>query len=838
MDTTPTELSNPTDGVIHSFVFGGEEPSRETEHRATFVKSFLAAYYNTALQGTDYSLANPEGCGHAHTCNTTVACTTNSPCNASTTTTNYDCNNNNKEDTEGVQSLYAHSATEHPAMFAGINSADEAERLNSMRDMVAKLADKLGGMYRGMKTNNKGVAVPPPATAAATDLVRNVLKIPTSTPGATNEVGDLSQHLQLFVDNINESLHLLGTTELTEEELKLLLATAPLPTMDNNNNSNNGNNNNVATRPRSRSAAEILGKAPPIGLASRKLKHSKSEGVNLRHYTKETLASKPPSIVGSVIIEDDDKHNGDECGDNNNNSNTNNDANQRDGLSSSDGVVSGNNDASSLVMTRQRSCSVDADPSNANEGDNGGKPRKRLSSFFSKKMESFTNLLENIEFAEKDDSSHKVFTKSKSFNLGMRSGMVTPTLANTATIPTTMPNNNSNKSGYTSPVRSGYTTPFAPTSGYTTPEEGLNIAALKLKLELVEKALCDEVVVRTEAEKRATQLSDLIARMKSDMDRIQSEKDTVSVINKQMGVELRFLRQRNSRVTRDRQQWEDALVGETKKRRTLEEQMQMLIKSCQQRNFSEQNIDNGNNNNSNNDNNITSNNTKNNNNNNAKQQQEQAFAQQREEVLLAVIESLREQARVADVEMERAKIEWQEERAKYQESHDLLRFQLDQLTLTRQQTTQSVAGKDSEVSEQIDEAINNRDGIRRFRQLQHEMSMPDLLDKSSESPADVEVKKDIIDTPTKPKNPVTEKMKLFFLSSSWWPKFEFHNSSSSITNMSNNHIPTRPPVLLMQIAWWVSELREHVTAQQLMKEHSNQFCSCDECMIVAEKKGF
>jgi len=310
--------------------------------------------------------------------------------------------------------------------------------------------------------------------------------------------------------------------------------------------------------------------------------------------------------------------------------------------------------------------------------------------------------------------------------------------------------------------------------------------------------------------------------MKTDMDRLQSEKDTVSAINKQMGVELRFLRQRNSRLTRDRQQWEDALVGETKKRRTLEEQMQMLIKSCQQNNLNEQDTDHNNN---------TNNNTNNNNN----KQQEQLFAQQREEVLLAVIESLREQLHAADAEMDRAKTEWQEERAKYQESHDLLRFQLDQLTLTRQQTKQSVAGKDPEVSEQIDEAINNRDGIRKFRQLQHEMSMPDLLDKSSE--LQIDAKKDISDTTTtttKPKqNPVTERMKLFFLSSSWWPKFEFmsHNSSSSSSSSIVHTTPTRPPVLLMQIAWWVSELREYVSSQQLMmSEHSNQFCSCDECV--------
>jgi hypothetical protein len=763
METTPTESrsntndsSNDLHKVIHSFVFGGEVPSKETENRATFLKAFLAEYYKTALQGPYCpSISNPES--NAPSCNTTTTtCSINSSCNASNTEVNT-CNNT-RDDKDNAEGNTRTTTTEHPNLFNSLNSTDEAERLNSLRDMASKLAEKLGGMYKGL-TGSKG---DPPAVASS-NLVNHVLQAAESR---NKEVGDLSQHLQLFVDNINESLHLLGTTDLTAEELKLLLAAAPLPSIGNTNPVSEAH---ISQRPRSRSAGEILSKtASPKNLASRRLRHSVSDGV--RPFTKDPSKL---SLVASPISE--------QCEDNNDNI-TN---------PTSEG---GNNGG---VVTRLRSCSVDSDGSVAREqlssaeGTPTGTParsKKRLSSFFTKKMESFTNLLDNIEFAERDDTV-KVFSKSKSFNLGTRSGTSTPT-----------------KSGYGTPTKSGYGTPRSgygtPRSGSTTPgKEGegeeLNMAALKQKLELVEKALCDEVVVRTEAEEKVAQRGDLISRLKADLDRVQSQKDTVAVINKQMGVELRFLRASNSRFTRDRQQWEDALVGETKKRRTLEEQMQMLIKSYQERNTNGVPKDGE----------LTN------------KQQEEVFSKQREEVLLAVIESLREQLQTADREIERARHEWQEERARYQETHDLLRFHIDQLTLTRQ----SAAGKESELNEEVEEVLRDRD-VPKSRQLKHQVSVHDLREQPE---AEAITKKE-------PEKPVTERMKVFFLSSSWWPKFDFMNNNSAAQ-------PTRPPVLLLQIAWWISELREyaqtHQDSMRLLVGGHNQFCACDQCVSKATMSG-
>lgn len=753
METTPTESSNTCDGrndlhkVIHSFVFGGEVPSKETENRATFVKSFLAEYYKSALQGSDCPSVSTNTESNTHSCNTTTTtCSINSPCNAEV----YICNNtcDDKDNAEGTPRA---RTTEHPSLFNSLNSADEAERLNSLRDMASKLAEKLGGVYKGL-TGSKGV------TMAASNLVNIVLKPVQATESPNKEVGDLSQHLQLFVDNINESLHLLGTTDLTEEELKLLLAAAPLPSIGN---TSIASESHISQRPRSRSAGEILSKtASPKNLVSRRLKHSVSEGVRLVPKDPSKL-----SIVTSPISEQDEG---------------NNDSNPTS--EQCEGVNSGND----VVVTRLRSCSLDSDGGAINEqlssaeGTPTGTParsKRRLSSFFTKKMESFSNLLDNIEFAERDDTA-KVFSKSKSFNLGVRSGTSTPT-----------------KSGCGTP-RSGCATPHREGEG-----EELNIASLRLKLELVEKALCDEVVVRTAAEEKAAQRGDLICRMKADLDRVQSQKETVAVINKQMGVELRFLRARNSRFTRDRQQWEDALVGETKKRRILEEQRQMLIKSYQERNTNTAPSKEGE---------LTN------------KQQEEVFSKQREEVLLAVIESLHEQLHAADSEMERAKNEWHEERARYQETHDLLRFQLDQLTLTRQSAT----GKDSELSEEVDEVIKDRDAPK-SRQLRHQVSVHDLR----EQPDSVET---TVTTKRESEKPVTERMKVFFLSSSWWPKFDFMNNNSGTQ-------PPRPPVLLMQIAWWISELREYAqTHQESMRSlvgGHNQFCACDECVSKATMSG-
>jgi len=297
-----------------------------------------------------------------------------------------------------------------------------------------------------------------------------------------------------------------------------------------------------------------------------------------------------------------------------------------------------------------------------------------------------------------------------------------------------------------------------------------------------------------------------------------------------MGVELRFLRQRNSRSVTERHQMEDALVSETQKRRVLEEQIQMLVKTFKDRNAEESGSE-------------TSGRLTN-------QQQEAIFSRQREEVLLGVVESLRVQLDKAEADAEKAKLEWQEERARYQETHDLLRFQIDQLTLTRGGNTQPLPQGD-EVDEKVEEVMQNYER-KSSRQLNHTVSVHDFHDKPTKTgevePETREAKPKGNTTTTAPtrapaqRNPAealpglfkqmtcAERMKVFFLSSFWWPKLDFLKTGDSPTSATQ---PLRPPVLLLQIAWWVAELREYVITNHMnlrFLPHSNQFCNCDDCV--------
>jgi hypothetical protein len=708
------------------------------------VKSFLAEYYKAALQEGPYSTISSPESDHAE-CNTTTTCTT-----SNTTNEDHLCNTTDNKDGSG--SAVHTRSTEHPNLFNSINSIDEAEKHKTMRDMATKLAVKLGSMCKEISGSiGSGRTFQLPTTVQAT--------------GSSNkEMGDLSSHLQFFVDNINESLQLLGATDLTEEELKLLLAAAPLPTMGDTLVSSD-ESDQPRTRPRSHSAAEVLSRCtPPANPVSRRLVHSVS--------AKDRL-----SLTSS-------------CGDDNSpfaqaDKPLNGNANGEQGGLKDDGSET----PTRVFLGIQRRASVELSKeaeSSDSQTDAGEqtptRKSKRLSAFFSKKMESLSNILEGVEFTENKDKEKgenpKVFFKSKSFNVGYdksRNGAVSP------------------KSGSVTP-RSGYTTPY---SGESSPGSDVHAASLRLKVELVERALCDEVAVRVAAEQRLKELNEMILRLKTDLDRANSQNETVAVINKQMGVELRFLRQRNSRVMRDRQQWEDALVGETKKRRTLEQQMQMLIRTMKEQNMEDQQASEGN---------LTH------------KQQEAVFAQQREEVLLGVIESLREQLYASETEIDKARTEWQEERAKYQETYDLLRFQLDQRTLTRT-PAQSTGKIDPEFAEKVEEVIRNSESDKSGQCTPLARSVQDLPDLRAELTSSAELKQE--------KAAVAERMKLFFLSSSWWPKLDFL-SSSSISKQ-----PVRPPVLLMQIAWWLTELREYVATNHLSMRflaHSNQFCNCDDCV--------
>lgn len=49
--------------------------------------------------------------------------------------------------------------------------------------------------------------------------------------------------LQVFVNNVNDSLQQLGAAKLTADELKLLLATAPLPSVGGESSTTTSNKN-------------------------------------------------------------------------------------------------------------------------------------------------------------------------------------------------------------------------------------------------------------------------------------------------------------------------------------------------------------------------------------------------------------------------------------------------------------------------------------------------------------------------------------------------------------------------------------------------------------------
>jgi len=200
------------------------------------------------------------------------------------------------------------------------------------------------------------------------------------------------------------------------------------------------------------------------------------------------------------------------------------------------------------------------------------------------------------------------------------------------------------------------------------------------------------------------------------------------------------------------------------------------------------------------------------------------------------VESLRSQLNAAEVETEAAKLEWSEERARYQETHDLLRFQIDQLTLTRGGSG-GVAQKDvGDIDDKIDEVIHKYDERKSSRRSNIAGTSREILDKLNQTEVDAESKsKDSSPTTTSSppggsikKTTYPERMKVFFLSSFWWPKLDFLKMGENATN-----IPLRPPVLLLQIAWWVAELREYVMTNHVnlrLLPHSNQFCNCDDCV--------
>jgi len=760
------------------------------------------------------SLCNIAPNTHAHECNTTNGSSLNSTCTS--------CNNNEGEfntpscintnnssnDNHGTTSSATTPAiaTEHPSVHNVLSSVDDAERGNLLRDMTSKLVDKISSKYRELTEKQKQAVVTSHTGDSAIQVsLQEVLMM-----------GDLSQQLQFFVEHVNESLHRLGTTPLTQQELQLLLATAPLPSMGSNNNDIRRLRSNSATeglsasktdpengRHRSLSTSEgaisSSSSCKSINLINnnRRLSHSASEGVNKLNIA---ITKKNKLSFSSELVDRQQQQQ--------------------------------NEEGEAEISPRRHPTQQHSD--SVKDQIKKESPQRRLSTFISKKMESFTNLLDNMEPEEGASSSpaRRNFTKTKSFQFGSSSVA------------------GSTKS---SDVLSGSVTP---STGCSTPKnfadygcdfvdgmmtaDDVVISHIKNKLEMVEKALCDEVVNRTEAENKVVSLEQMICQMSTELKRAQKHNETVTEINNQMGVELRLLRQRNSSNVVERQQVEDALVGETKKRRVLEAQIQMLIKTFQEKNVkstsTQQEFGIGS---------------------VSPRQQEFVLAQQREEVLLAVIEGMRLQMEAAEVEKEHAKTEWADERARYQEVHDLLRFQIDQLVMKNN----APPPQPSEFEQKVDEVVTKYSSAGRC--LSHTVSVHNLKEQANDtqdcakgkvttenedsneicaeschSPA-LSAIPSLLRSPLSPPQlsvttqepsrkmmSYTQRMKLFFLSTFWWPNFD-------VLKIENSAQPLRCPILLLQIAWWVAELREYVTDNHLnlrFVPHSNQFCNCDDCV--------
>lgn len=401
--------------VISTFVFG-EVPSKETSEKVAYVKNALEDYYRSkAPVRKENSLSST---------------------------------------TEQVAIPHALTSIEgSTAICGGVESCDDADRSNLLQEVTSMLK---GGIRKLKKEGSWGTRKSRPISyheITGPFNVQHSSHVGFSKAGEL-EMQNLPLQLQNFVDNINDSLQKLGAANLTEEELKLLLATAPLPDL--------GDTDSNGTRSRSGSL--------------------------------DSVGSESSGYDGDISPRDH--------------------------------------------PTQQHD----------NGKDKVKKTKRKITHFISKKVSSFTNLLEvHKEEEEFEISTPTRFVKTGGFDFG-----------------------------------------------------GDSPSTLKLKLELAEKAKRDEEALRKEADEKLTSMEELAYKLRSDLESTQAHASTIKSLlsdankridehnrsRKLLESEMGMLRSKNVGSISKQQAAERALGEETKQRRVLEiriAELQVSLKNSREK---------------------------------------------------------------------------------------------------------------------------------------------------------------------------------------------------------------------------------------------------------------